>query len=186
MKVGVLGFQGSVEEHIISIEKLNIEAVRVKDIDTLAKVNGIILPGGESTTHIKLLKETGLFDPLKKAILKGLPTLATCAGLILLANKVDTGQDSLNVLDIEVVRNGYGSQLFSFVENINILGFSEPFRAVFIRAPIIKSVGKNIDILAKDSKGNICFIKSGKILGLTFHPELTTDLRVHKMFIDLI
>ena len=186
MKVGVLGFQGSVSEHIVSIEKLNIEAVKVKDVDTLAKVNGIILPGGESTTHIKLLKETGLFNPLKEAISEGLPTLATCAGLILLASKVDTGQDSLSVVDVEVVRNGYGSQLFSFVENINILGFSEPFRAVFIRAPIIIGVGKNIDILAKDNKGNICFIKSGKILGLTFHPELTTDLRVHKMFVDLI
>ena len=186
MKVGVLGFQGSVEEHIFCLEKLNIEAVKVKDSVTLAKVNGIILPGGESTTHIKLLKENGLFDALKEAILEGMPTLATCAGLILLANKVDTGQDSLKVLDIEVVRNGYGSQLFSFVEDINILGFSEPFRAVFIRAPIIKSIGKDINILAKDSKGNICFVKCNKILGLTFHPELTSDLRVHKMFIDLI
>ncbi len=186
MRVGVLGFQGSVEEHVLSLKKLNIETVKVKNIDTLAKVSGIVLPGGESTTHIKLLKETGLFDPLKKIISEGLPTLATCAGLILLASKIDTGQDALNVLDIEVIRNGYGSQLFSFVEDINILGFNEPFRAVFIRAPIIKSIGKNIDALARDSKGNICFIKSNKILGSTFHPELTEDLRVHKMFIDLI
>lgn len=186
MKIGVLGFQGSVEEHLLSLEKLNVEAVKVKSVEALGKVSGIILPGGESTTLLKLLKESGLFIPLKEAILSGLPVFATCAGVILLADKNDTGQDSLKILDMEIIRNGYGSQLFSFVEDINILGFNEPFKAVFIRAPIIKNVGKNISVLARDEKGNPCFIKSDKILGLTFHPELTDDLRVHKMFINLI
>jgi len=186
MKIGVLGFQGSVEEHLASLQKLGVDVVKVKDVDTLSKVSGIILPGGESTTHLKLLKEVGLFVPLREAIISGLPVLATCAGIILLAIKIDTEQDSLKVLGIEVVRNGYGPQYYSFVEYINILGFNEPFKAIFIRAPIIKRVDKDVTILARDEKKNPCFVKSGKILGLTFHPELTEDLRLHKMFIDLI
>lgn len=187
MKIGVLGFQGSVEEHIKSLQMLDVDTVKVKSIDSLLKVSGIILPGGESTTHIKLLKETGLFIPLREAISSGLPVLATCAGTILLANKIDIkDQDSLKVLNIEVIRNGYGSQYYSFTESIDILGLDEPFNAVFIRAPIIKSVGMEITIMARDRKENPCLVKSGNILGLTFHPELTEDLRIHKMFINLI
>ena len=187
MKVGILGFQGSVEEHIASLLQIGVEVITVKDVTTLAKVSGIILPGGESTTHLKLIKTVGLFTPLREVISEGLPVLATCAGIILVAYKIDLiDQDSLRVLDIEIVRNGYGSQYHSFAEDINILDLNKPFKAVFIRAPIIKRVGENVAVLARDKKENPCFVKRGKILGLTFHPELTNDLRVHKMFTDLI
>jgi pyridoxal 5'-phosphate synthase pdxT subunit len=188
MKIGVLGYQGSVEEHITALQKLGIETIRIKDSFTLSLVQGIILPGGESTNHIKLLKEDNVFEDLKNSILKGLPVFATCAGIVILAKEIInySNQDTMKVLDVSIIRNGYGPQLDSFSEDVNVKCFNDQFKAVFIRAPLINKTGSDVEVLAKDSKGNPVFIRQGKIMGMTFHPELTIDLRIHELFINSI
>ena len=188
MKIGVLGYQGSVEEHMNTLRKLGIETLRIKDSTTLFSVNGIILPGGESTNHIKLLKQDNIFDNLKEMIMKGLPVLATCAGVVLIAKNIInySNQDSMRILDLSIIRNGYGSQIYSFTEEVAIKDFDGLYKAVFIRAPVVNKLGSDVKVLANDSKGNPVFFKQDKILGLTFHPELTDDLRIHEFFVNSI
>ena len=188
MKIGVLGYQGSVEEHVSALQKLGINTLRIKESKTLFSIDGIILPGGESTNHIKLLKQDNIFDNLKEMILKGLPVLATCAGVVLIAKSIVnySNQDTMNILDLSIIRNGYGSQVYSFTEEISIKDFDGLYKAVFIRAPVVNKLGSDVKVLANDSKGNPVFVKQDKILGLTFHPELTDDLRIHEYFINSI
>ena len=188
MKIGVLGYQGSVEEHITALQKLGIEAIRIKDNTALISINGIILPGGESTNQIKLLKQDNVFENLKEMILKGLPVLATCAGLVLIAKNIVnySNQDTMKILDLSIIRNGYGSQMYSFTEEVTIKDFDGLYKAVFIRAPVVSKLGSDVKVLANDSKGNPVFVKQDKILGLTFHPELTDDLRIHEYFVNSI
>lgn len=186
IKVGVLDLQGSVVEHIKILEKIdNVEPVRVKYKEDLDNIQGIILPGGESTTLGKLLKDFHIYDTLKEKIEKGLPVWGTCAGMILLAKDIEEQEESyFKVIDIKVKRNAYGSQLNSFsieemLEDID----KEPIELVFIRAPYITTVGSNVTILKKVRK-NIVAAKEKNVLVTSFHPELTEDTRFHKYFID--
>jgi len=188
VRVGVLGFQGSVEEHIASLSNLeDVMPVVVKTKEMLNKVDGIILPGGESTTIGKLLREFDLLDELKKKIENGLPTWGTCAGMILLAKRiVNQSETYLDAMDIKVRRNAYGSQLDSFITKEVIKEISdEAIPMVFIRAPWIEECGENVDILAKVNQ-NIVAAKSENIIVTSFHPELTNDISFHRYFVDLV
>ncbi|ENJ9652729.1 TPA: pyridoxal 5'-phosphate synthase glutaminase subunit PdxT [Clostridium botulinum] len=186
MKVGVLDLQGSVAEHMKILEKIeNVEPVRVKYKEDLDNIQGIILPGGESTTLGKLLKDFNIYDTLKEKIEKGLPVWGTCAGMILLAKDIQGQEESyFKVIDIKVKRNAYGSQLNSFsIEEILEDIDKEPIELVFIRAPYITTVGSNVTILKRVRK-NIVAAKEKNVLVTSFHPELTEDTRFHKYFID--
>lgn len=186
IKVGVLDLQGSVAEHMKILEKIeNVEPVRVKYKEDLDNIQGIILPGGESTTLGKLLKDFNIYDTLKEKIEKGLPVWGTCAGMILLAKDIQGQEESyFKVIDIKVKRNAYGSQLNSFsIEEILEDIDKEPIELVFIRAPYITNVGSNVTILKRVRK-NIVAAKEKNVLVTSFHPELTEDTRFHKYFID--
>lgn len=182
-RIGVLGFQGSVDEHLKAIERVGHFPLLVREKTHLKEIDGLILPGGESTTFLKLLHTSGLYEPLLAGIKEGLPVLATCAGLIVLASKVSQPeQASMALLDISVQRNGYGSQYESFCEEVKVEGFKKTFRAVFIRAPLIQSVGPGVSILSVDHAGHPVFVQQEHLWGLTFHPELTQDDRIHELF----
>ena len=187
MKVGVLSFQGGVIEHLNQIESLGHIGVQVKKEKDLNDIDAIILPGGESTTIGKLLKVTGLIEPLKEKIKNGLPTWGTCAGMILLANEID-GQESkhLQLMDIKVRRNAFGTQIDSFKTQKVIDEVSnEEMELVFIRAPYITEFKENVKILCKiDNK--IVAAKQDNIIVTSFHPELTDDLRFLKYFLKNI
>lgn len=184
----MLGFQGSVEEHVKSLYKIdNVLPCIVKTKRDLDNVDGIILPGGESTTIGKLLKDFDMLDVLKEKIEEGMPVWGTCAGMILLAKKI-INQDEvyLSVIDIKVRRNAYGSQLDSFVTREVIKEVSDnPIPMVFIRAPWIEECGENVEVLSVVDK-RIVAAKSNNILVTSFHPELTNDVSFHRYFVDLV
>ena len=185
MKIGVLAIQGDYEAHGRMLERLGVEPVYVRTPADLAGLRGLIIPGGESTTHMKILSEEGLLEALRKYSADGGAFFGTCAGAILLAREVhNPDQASLGFLDISVLRNGYGRQLSSDVH----LGASklkdEPLEMVFIRAPIIESVGPGVKILAEDA-GHPVLVEQGRILAATFHPELTGDSTIHEYFIKM-
>jgi pyridoxal 5'-phosphate synthase pdxT subunit len=190
MKIGVLALQGAFIEHIAVIRRTGAEAVEVKLPEELNDLNGLIIPGGESTTILKLMHFYDLFQPLKKKIAAGLPVLGTCAGMICLAKKVFNSQESilepLKVMDIEVKRNAFGRQVDSFEADlpIPVLGDS-PFHAVFIRAPFIDKAEPQVKVLAKLPDGMIVAAQQGNLLVTSFHPELTDDLRLHQYFLQL-
>lgn len=189
--VGVLDIQGSVEEHLYMLRKAGLQPIAVKTKKDLRKVSGLIIPGGESTIIGKMLKQYGLDKDIKKRTNIGKPRplsiWGTCAGAILLAKKVvGKKPDILNLVDIEIARNAYGRQLDSFETEISIptLG-GEKFRAVFIRAPIIKKTSATLKILAQYN-GQPVMLRQKNLLITTFHPELTEDLRVHRYFISMV
>ena len=185
MKVGVLSLQGAVEEHLRMIEGCDFEGIKVKTIEDLEKVDRLIIPGGESTTIGKLAKIYGLDREIIKKGKEGMPIFGTCAGMILLANKVvGNKQIRFNLIDIVVERNAFGRQVDSFEVELKIKDFNgKPFKTVFIRAPYIKEAGKEVKILA-EFKGKIVMARQKNILVSSFHPELTDDLRVHKYFLS--
>lgn len=186
MKVGVLALQGGVIEHVEMLKKIGVQPVLVKKESDLEDIDGIILPGGESTTIGRLLKIFNLLAPLKQKIQEGLPTYGTCAGLILLAKEVIGEDPYLEVMDISVKRNAYGRQLSSFTTNQVIKEIDEsPIPLVFIRAPWIEKVGRNVQVLL-ELDGKIVCAKENNILVSSFHPELTNDERVHRYFIEMI
>jgi len=172
-RIGILAIHGSVEEHAIALNKLNFNSVEIRTPDDFANLAGLILPGGESTTLTSLITKFNIKTELKKFIQSDKPVFGTCAGLILLAQ--------FGFLDVEVKRNAYGRQLSSFEEDLKIpiLG-KKKFPGVFIRAPRIVSVGKNIDILAQLNKVPV-FVRQKNIFAASFHPELTIDLRIHQL-----
>ena len=197
MKVGVVAVQGAVSEHIDilkrAMDKLGIkgEVIHVKSVKDLEDVSGIVIPGGESTTINRLMRKTGLQKRIVELANKDLPILGTCAGAILLAKEGDeqverTNTILLKLMDMKVQRNAYGRQVDSFEANVNIpdLG-KKPYRAVFIRAPGIEKVWNDTKVFAK-YRDFIIGVKKGNILALTFHPELTDDLRIHEYFLRMI
>lgn len=187
MKIGVLAFQGGVIEHIKQIEALGHEAVKVKKESDLEGIEGIILPGGESTTMSKLLNITGMMEPLRKKIEEGLPTWGTCAGMILLAKDID-GEDKshLGVMNIKVKRNAFGTQIDSFTTRKAINKVSvEPIDLVFIRAPYVESCGEKVQVLC-EIDGRIVAVKENNIIATSFHPELTKDLTFLKYFLEIV
>lgn len=183
--MGVLSLQGAVEEHLRMIKRCGFEGVKVKTVGDLEKVDRLIIPGGESTAIGKLAKIYGLDREITKKGKEGMPIFGTCAGMILLANKVvGNEQIRFNLIDIVVERNAFGRQVDSFEVDLNIENFTgKPFRAVFIRAPYIKKIGSDVKVLAK-FKGKIIMAQQKNILVSSFHPELTDDLRVHKYFLS--
>lgn len=186
VKIGILSLQGGVIEHLRHIRAIGEEAVEIKKPSDLENIDGIILPGGESTTMGKLLRKTGLMEDLREKIIKGMPVWGTCAGMILLAKKIEGEEEGhLKVMDIEVRRNAYGSQLNSFTTEMVIEEVSlEPMPLVFIRAPFITKVSDNMQVMLKVNE-NIVAVKQGNILATSFHPELTADLRFHRYFVSL-
>ncbi|TFB09376.1 pyridoxal 5'-phosphate synthase glutaminase subunit PdxT [Candidatus Atribacteria bacterium MT.SAG.1] len=185
MKVGVLSLQGAVEEHLRMIEGCDFEGIKVKTIEDLEKVDRLIIPGGESTTIGKLAKIYGLDREIIKKSKEGMPIFGTCAGMILLANKViGNEQIRFNLIDIVVKRNAFGRQVDSFEADLKIEDFNRrPFKAVFIRAPYIKKAGTEVKVLA-EFRGKIVMARQKNILVSSFHPELTDDIRVHKYFLS--
>lgn len=187
IKIGVLSLQGGVREHINHLNKLNIESIEVKKCEDLDFLDGLILPGGESTTLGIILKDTGILDRLVMKINSGFPVWGTCAGLILLAKKIDSDNTvHLGVLDVEVKRNGYGRQLDSFQHNevFPMVDNTKEIPLVFIRAPYIKEIlSNNVEVLG-EVKGKIVAVRQNNIMGTAFHPELTEDLTFHKFFIE--
>jgi len=186
MKVGILALQGAVREHAEALDALGAEAVEVRTPAALAPIDALIVPGGESTTIGRLLGTSGLLEPLRARLAEGLAVLGTCAGVILLARDVLDGrpdQPRLDALDLTVRRNGYGRQRQSFEADLAVpaLG-TRPFPGVFIRAPVIESVGRAVEVLARH-RDHPVLVRRGPVWGTTFHPELSGDLRVHERFL---
>jgi 5'-phosphate synthase pdxT subunit len=185
MKIGILALQGDFEAHARILESLGVEHVFVRTPDDLSACQGLILPGGESTTHIKLIVETGLDAAIRKMAAEGGAFFGTCAGAILLARHVKgPEQPSLGLMDITVVRNAYGRQLASDVFLLPTRLRAEPLEMVFIRAPIIESVGRNVLVLA-ERDGKPVLVEEGRAMAATFHPELTRDTTIHERFVRL-
>ena len=188
MKIGVLALQGDFREHLEILHSIGVNPVAVKSKEALDIVDGLIIPGGESTTIGKIMKEMGLFDDLKKKIEDGLPVFGTCAGMIVLAKNISGFPDQvrLEAIDITVERNSYGRQIESFETDIRIpvLG-DKPFRAVFIRAPKVVEMGKEVEVLAYFNKDPV-LLKQKNVLVCSFHPELTIDSRIHRYFLEMV
>lgn len=189
-RVGVLALQGAFAEHRVALSRLGCEAVDVRTPAQLASVDALAMPGGESTTMSKLLASSGLFDALATRLVDGFPVFGTCAGMILLSREITDGrpdQRSFNAIDLAVRRNGYGRQVDSFEADLAVAGLDEPFRAVFIRAPKVEAHGRSVEVLATCDdfpvlvRGGV----NGNILCASFHPELTSDVRIHQLFLTL-
>jgi pyridoxal 5'-phosphate synthase pdxT subunit len=189
-KVGVLALQGDFREHIAVLRSLGADAVGVRRPSELADVSGLIIPGGESSVMDKLSRLFDLAEPLKQAIADGLPVWGTCAGLIMLADTVldgIDGQQSLGGLHISVRRNAFGSQLDSFETDLAIPVLGEPaVNAVFIRAPIVESTSEGVSTLAALDDGRVVAVEQGNLLGTSFHPEMTGDVRFHEYFLKKV
>lgn len=186
-RIGVLSLQGSVIEHMRSLQRLeDVIPVEVKTLDALNSADALILPGGESTTISKLLNIFGLMEPIRKRIEDGMPVWGTCAGMILLARDIVGESPHLNVMDISVMRNAYGRQADSFTTNVVIpqMG-SEPIPLVFVRAPWVQSVGEGVEVLC-ELDGHIVAARQRNMLVTSFHPELTDDLSVHRYFVNFL
>lgn len=185
-RIGVLALQGSFALHTAILQRLGIEAVEVRRTPALDELDGLIIPGGESSTMLKFLLEEELFEPLRTFHQRGGALYGTCAGAILLARAVQNpAQQSLALLDIEIQRNGYGRQLESHLGATTCPELGEPdLPLVMIRAPIISAAGTDVHVLAK-WRGQPAFVREGRVLATTFHPELTTDTRIHAYFLEV-
>ncbi len=186
--VGVLALQGAFDAHVKRLTELGLESRLVKDISDLDDLDGIILPGGESTTMSNLLVASGLGTELARRLHDDLPVFGTCAGMIMMARTIQDGrpdQISLNAMDIQVRRNGYGRQNDSFEQDISVTSLDSPFHALFIRAPIIESIGDGVEVLASVNEHPV-LVRQANALASSFHPELVSDLRVHEIFLSMI
>jgi pyridoxal 5'-phosphate synthase pdxT subunit len=186
VKIGVFALQGAVREHVRAVEECGAEAVVIKLKDQLKEVDGLILPGGESTTMRRLIDKYDFMSELKEFAAEGKPMFGTCAGLILLAKRL-VGYDAphIGVMDVTVERNSFGRQRESFEADLDIAGVAENFAAVFIRGPHIVQAGENVEVLAKYD-GRIVAAREGQFLGCSFHPELTDDHRMTAYFINMV
>ena len=194
-RIGVLALQGDVREHLHVLETLGARPVAVRRPSELASVDGLVLPGGESTTMAKLARIFELLEPLRDRVAEGLPMFGTCAGMILLADRIEDGaegQETLGGLDITVRRNAFGRQVDSFESSLDFVGLAEPVHAVFIRAPWVEAVGDGVEVLARvpegagAAAGRIVAVRQGPLMATSFHPEVGGDGRVHRMFVDLV
>ncbi|QJC50247.1 pyridoxal 5'-phosphate synthase glutaminase subunit PdxT [Paenibacillus albicereus] len=186
LKIGVLALQGAVAEHIRSLRSAGAEAVPVKRPEELEALDGLVVPGGESTTIGKLMRKYGFIEAIRQFHAEGKPLFGTCAGLIVLAKEIEGGEEShLGLMDMTVVRNAFGRQRESFETELDIKGIDEPVRAVFIRAPLIGRVGPGVDVLSV-YKDEIVAAREGSLLAASFHPELTDDYRLHAYFAEMV
>ncbi len=188
--IGVLALQGGYAAHANVLKRLGANVIEVRLPEQLAKCDALVMPGGESTTIIRLLHRNFLDQAIVDRAKAGMPIFATCAGLILLSKRIERGaerggQPTLGLLDVAVVRNGFGRQLDSFEADLEIKGLDAPLRAIFIRAPIISEVGPDVDVLATvDDK--VVMVQQGRVLAAAFHPELLDDDRLHAYFLDVL
>lgn len=187
--VGVLALQGDVREHAAILEALGCSVVLVKTPHQLSQVQALVVPGGESTTIFKLSEIFGMLQPLRDAIANGLPVLGTCAGLILLSREIldpASGQQGFGGLDTTVRRNAFGNQNDSFETDLTVTGVEGSVHAAFIRAPIIESAAEGVEVIARLEDGRIVGVRQGKVIGISFHPEVVGDSRIHELLLDLI
>ncbi|MBI5303282.1 MAG: pyridoxal 5'-phosphate synthase glutaminase subunit PdxT [Chloroflexi bacterium] len=193
MKVGVLALQGAFIEHIKILQSLGVDAIEVRKPEQLRDLDGLIIPGGESTTIGKLAVEYGLIEPIREMCHAGKPVWGTCAGMIFLAKDVGMRQPLIGVMDVQVRRNAFGRQVDSFEADLDVPTLASvtsngdphrPFHAIFIRAPMMESVGKHVEVLAKLDDGTIVAARQGNLLATSFHPELTGDTRFHRYFVE--
>ena len=185
--IGVLALQGDFAEHIHMLGEIGVDAVEVRKVEQLFEIDGLIIPGGESTTIVKLLMRFGFVDQLRSRVESGMALWGTCAGMIVIARELtDSYPTPLNLLDIGVSRNYFGRQVDSFEAEIDIEGIDgEAMRAVFIRAPVVSDVGDGVVKIASLDDGQAVAVKKGRVLASSFHPELTTDTRMHSLFVEL-
>ena len=188
--IGVLALQGDVREHVRTLDAAGARAHPVRRPDELERIDGLVIPGGESTTMIKLARIFEVLEPLRAAIKGGLPTYGSCAGMILLADRVDDGgsplPETIGGIDITVRRNAFGRQVDSFEEDLDVAGIEGgPVHAVFIRAPWVHQVGPDVTALARTREGHVVAVRQGNLLATSFHPEVTGDARVHRYFVDM-
>jgi 5'-phosphate synthase pdxT subunit len=192
--IGVLALQGDVREHLAALREQGAEAVTVRRPEELAGVDGLVLPGGESTTMVKLAARFDLLEPLRAAIKGGLPAYGSCAGMILLADRIldaPSDQETIGGLDVTVRRNAFGRQVDSFESDIAFAGLDGgEVHAVFIRAPWVEEAGEDVDVLGRvvggAADGRIVAVRQGNLVATSFHPELTGDRRVHALFVEIV
>jgi pyridoxal 5'-phosphate synthase pdxT subunit len=189
MNVGVLALQGDFREHLSALAECGVVAAAVKTPSEINGIDALVIPGGESTTISKLAKAFDLFELLKNRIAKGLPTFGSCAGMIMVSKTISdpaAEQESFGGIDIEVKRNAFGRQVDSFEEDLDFKGLTGPkFRGVFIRAPWVTNLGAGVEVLS-EIDGHPIAVQQGKVLATAFHPELTSDNRIHRYFIEEI
>jgi len=191
MKVGVLALQGAFVEHEKVLRRLGVEAREVRLPKDLDGLDGLIIPGGESTTMGKLAVQYGLIDPLRQMARAGRPLWGTCAGMIFMAKDVGRDQPLLGLMDVTVKRNAFGRQVDSFEADLDVkdIAGSRPFHAIFIRAPLIESVGEGVEVMSRidrDDESAIVAARQGRLLATSFHPELSGDDRIHEFFLKLV
>jgi 5'-phosphate synthase pdxT subunit len=191
--IGVLALQGDVREHVAVLREQGADAVTVRRPEELAAVDGLVIPGGESTTMVKLAARFGLLEPLRAAVRGGLPAYGSCAGMILLADRLldaPPDQETIGGLDVTVRRNAFGRQVDSFEADIAVSGLDGALHAVFIRAPWVEEAGEAVQVLGRveggPADGRIVAVRQGDLVATSFHPELTGDRRVHALFVDIV
>ena len=191
--IGVLAVQGDVREHVRTLETLGVRAPTVRRTSELDACDGLVIPGGESTTMAKLVRTFDLFEPIRHRLKDGMPAFGTCAGMIMLADRIEDGaadQETLGGLDITVRRNAFGRQVDSFEGDLAFDGLDTPVHAIFIRAPWVEAVGSGVDVLARVERGpaagRIVAVRQGSLMATSFHPEVGGDSRVHRLFVDLV
>jgi len=191
--VGVFALQGDVREHLRVLTSLGARAIGVRRVAELDACDGLIVPGGESTTMFKLARTFDLFEPIRQRIKEGLPVFGTCAGMIMLADRIEDGiadQETLGGLDITVRRNAFGRQVDSFEGDLDFEGLDKPVHAIFIRAPWVEDTGPDVEVLARvgdgPAAGRVVAVRQGALMATSFHPEVGGDDRVHRQFLDLI
>jgi pyridoxal 5'-phosphate synthase pdxT subunit len=191
VRIGVLALQGDVREHLAALRDAGADAIGVRRRDELDAVDGLVIPGGESTTMSHLLRELELLEPLRSRLADGMPAYGACAGMILLASEIrDAGTAgrealALSAIDITVRRNAFGRQVDSFEGDVAFDGFDEPVHGVFIRAPWVERVGDGVQVLARAAEHPVA-VRQGAMLATAFHPEVTSDRRIHQLFVDIV
>jgi pyridoxal 5'-phosphate synthase pdxT subunit len=191
VRIGVLALQGDIREHLAALHECGADAVSVRRAGELDTVDGLVIPGGESTTMTHLLRDLDLLEPLRKRLADGLPAYGACAGMILLASEIlDAGAAGreavpLGAIDMTVRRNAFGRQIDSFEGDIGFTGLDDPVHAVFIRAPWVERVGDGVQVLAR-AAGHPVAVRQGPVLATAFHPEMTGDRRIHRLFVDIV
>jgi 5'-phosphate synthase pdxT subunit len=187
--IGVLALQGDFREHLSAFDAIGIEAVKVRSIQEIEATSGLVIPGGESSVIHRLSTVYNLFEPIRDRIAGGFPPFGTCAGLIMLAKEIldkTDDQDSFGGLDVSVRRNAFGNQLDSFETDLEFLGLEGVVHAAFIRAPIVERVGEGVEVTSRLSDGRIVGVRQGNVLGISFHPEMTGETRIHQVFADMV
>ena len=186
--VGVFALQGDVREHLATLTALGADTFAVRRPQELARCDGLVLPGGESTTMAKLAHTFELLEPLRERVGSGMPTFGTCAGMILLAERIvdgAVGQETIGGIDMTVRRNAFGRQVDSFEADLDLKGLDQPVHAVFIRAPWVEEVGSDVEVLA-EAEGHPVAVRQGHLMATSFHPEVADDGRIHRLFLDLV